>query len=217
MKIYVIRHGETTANKEGVLQGSSNWPLNEYGVKLAELTGEKMKDIKFDVCFSSTLDRAKQTAKIVLEKSGNDNTPTIYDERIKEINLGIYEGKKIIPDQLEVPLFTILTFKYNPFLSRRFKGGETTREVCKRTQEFLKEVINSNYENVLISTHGFALRAMLNMLEKNKFNFWQGGVPYNCSVCIIEVKDGKATLLEKDKIYYDKKYLVDHFDFKKKK
>ena len=35
MKIYVIRHGETEANRRGILQGSSNWPLNEDGIKLA--------------------------------------------------------------------------------------------------------------------------------------------------------------------------------------
>ena len=215
MRIYCIRHGETEANKTNRLQGSHNWPLNEYGIKLAEITGNNMKGIKFDVCFSSPLDRAKQTAEIILKNSGNENVVIKYDERIKEINLGIYEGKKIIPNELEVPLLKILTFKYNPFLSGRFKNGETAREVCKRTQSFLKELSKMNYENVLVSTHGFAMRAMLNMLEKNKFNFWQGRVPYNCSVCIVDVIDGKMKLIERDKIYYDSKYLIDRFDFKK--
>ena len=82
MKIYVIRHGETNANKEGVLQGSSDWPLNENGIKLAKLTGQNMKDIKFDICYSSPLIRAKDTAKYVLGESGN-NTEIIFDDRLK--------------------------------------------------------------------------------------------------------------------------------------
>ena len=52
-----------------------------------------------------------------------DGQVTAYkNERIKELNMGIYEGKKILPGQLEVPLLKILTFKINPFFSGRFKG-----------------------------------------------------------------------------------------------
>lgn len=213
MNIYVIRHGETNANKNGVLQGSSNWPLNEAGIKLAKMTGENMKGIKFDACFSSPLDRAKQTAELVLKNSGNEDVKIEYDDRIKEINMGIYEGRKIKPDELEVPVLKILAFKYNPFICGRFKGGESPREVCKRTQEFLKELSNKGYENVLISTHGFAMRAMLNMFYKHKFNFWQGRVPYNCAVNIIEVKDDNMELVEKDKVYYDSEYIIDRYKF----
>lgn len=212
MKIYVIRHGETNANKDGVLQGASNWPLNEDGVKLAKLTGENMKGIKFDACFSSPLDRAKQTAELVLKHSGN-KINIIFDKRIEELNMGIYEGKKFKPNELEAPLLKMLLFKWNAFFCGRFKGGETVRELCKRTQELLNEVSKMDYENVLISTHGCAMRAMLNKLYDNKLNFWQGRVPYNCAVNIIEVKDGKMKLIEKDKVFYDEKYIVDRYKF----
>lgn len=215
MKIYVIRHGETDANKNGVLQGTSNWPLNEDGVKLAKITGQNMKGIKFDACFSSPLDRAKQTAKLVLENSGN-NTEIQFDDRIKELDMGIYEGKSIKPNNLEVPILKILAFKFNAFLCGRFKNGETARECCKRTQDFLIELSKKDYENVLVSTHGCATRAMLNMLYDRKWDFWQGNVPYNCAVNIIEVKDGNIKLIEKDKIYYDSKYAVDRYKIRNK-
>lgn len=210
MKIYIIRHGETDANKNHILQGTIDWPLNDYGIELAKITGTNMKGIKFDACFSSPLIRAKQTAELVLDCSDN-NISIQYDNRLKEIDLGIYEGKKFSREQLEVPLPVILLLKRNPFLCGRFKGGETAREVCKRTQDFLKELITKDYENVLVSTHGCAMRAMLNILYKNRLNFWQGNVPYNCTVNIIEVKNGKMKLIEKDKIYYDSNYIVDRF------
>lgn len=212
MKIYVIRHGETDANKNGVLQGSSNWPLNEDGVKLAKISGENMKGIKFDACFSSPLDRAMQTAKLFLENSNNDIEIQV-DNRLAEFNMGIYEGKKITKEELEVPLIKILLFKFNPFLCGRFKGGETIKELCNRTQDFLNELKDKDYENVLVSTHGCALRAMLNKLYSNSFNFWQGVVPYNCAVNIIEVKNGTMKLIEKDKLFYDSKYIVDRYKF----
>ena len=217
MKIYVIRHGETDANKNGVLQGSSNWPLNDSGIKLAILTGQKMKDIKFDICYSSPLDRALQTANIILKESKN-NTKIEIDQRISEINMGNYEGKKFRPGENEVPIIKVLLFKLNAFLVGRFKGGESAADVCKRTQDFLLELSKkeNEYQNVLVSTHGCAMRAMLNRLYKNRFNFWQGRVPYNCAVNIIEVKNGKIELIEKDKVYYDSKYIVDRFNLKNK-
>lgn len=213
MKIYVIRHGETDANKNAVFQGITNWPLNEYGIQLAEITGTNMKGIKFDACFSSSLDRAKQTAEIVLNNSGNSDVSIQIDDRIIEFNAGIYEGKKFKPSELEIPIIKILLFKWNAFLAGRFEGGETARELCKRTQEFLKELATKNYKCVLVSTHGCAMRAMLNMLYENKFDFWQGRVPYNCAVNIIDVQDGKMKLIEKDKVFYDDKYVVDRYKF----
>lgn len=210
MKIYIIRHGETDANKNGVLQGISNWPLNEDGIKLAEITGQNMKGIKFDACFSSPLDRARQTAELVLSNSGNKVDIQI-DERIKELNMGIYEGKSISRENLEVPVIKILLFKWNALLSGRFKGGESAWDCCKRTQDFLEELAKKDYECVLVSTHGGALRAMLHKLYKNRLSYWQGRVPYNCAVSIVEVKDGKMKLLESDKLYYDPSLAIDRY------
>lgn len=216
MKIYVIRHGETDANRNGILQGSSDWPLNEDGIKLAKITGEKMKGIKFDACFSSPLDRAIKTAELVLKYSEN-NVDIQLDDRLKEINMGVLEGKKFKRDKLEVPPIKMLLFHKNAFLAGRFKNGETIRQVCKRTQSFLNQLSKMNYENVLVSTHGCALRGMLNKLYKNKFSYWQGHVPYNCSVSIIEANNGKMKIIESDKVYYDSKYIVDRFNIKRKK
>lgn len=212
MKIYVIRHGETDANKNHLLQGSCSWPLNEDGIKLAKITGENMKGIKFDACFSSPLDRAAQTAKLVLEYSDN-NIEVQYDNRLKEINMGDWEGKCFAPSNLEVNIIKILMFKKNAFWVGKFKNGESAREVCNRTQDFLIELSKKDYECVLVSTHGCATRAMLNMLYKNKRDFWHGRVPYNCAVNILEVINGKINLVEEDKLYYDSNLAVDRFKF----
>ena len=93
MKVYIVRHGETALNAEGVLQGRLNEPLNQNGRELAEITGKAMKDIHFDYCISSPLDRAKETAEIILRESENDISYTI-DERIIEIGFDDMEGKE---------------------------------------------------------------------------------------------------------------------------
>ena len=60
MKLYIIRHGETDWNKQRRLQGQSDTELNEYGIRLAKITGEALKDIRFDHIFSSPLKKSIQ-------------------------------------------------------------------------------------------------------------------------------------------------------------
>ena len=64
---------------------------------------------------------------------------------------------------------------------------------------------------ILISTHGCASRAFLNNVYEDKEDFWHGGVPANCAVSIVDVRDGKAVLTESDKIYYAESDRVDYF------
>ena len=49
MKLYILRHGETVWNTEGRLQGMADIELNENGIRLAQITGEKLKDVAFDL------------------------------------------------------------------------------------------------------------------------------------------------------------------------
>ena len=112
MRIYVVRHGETRSNVEGRLQGQSNDELNESGVRLAAITGQGMRGIHFDECITSPLVRARDTAKLILQESGNGDTPVLYDDRLKEISFGIYEGKRI---GVDVPLDVMKDFLHDPF------------------------------------------------------------------------------------------------------
>ena len=85
-------------------------------------------------------------------------------------------------------------------------------QVCHRTQEFLIELTSrDDGKTYLVTTHGFALRAMLNYLYDNPFDFWHGHVPYNCAVNIIEVKDGNVKLIADDKVYYNLEDAVDQY------
>ena len=85
MKIYLIRHGETSWNTLGRLQGRTDIELNENGIRLAKITGEKLKDVHFDLAIASPLKRAYETAGLVL---GDRNIPILTDERIEEISFG---------------------------------------------------------------------------------------------------------------------------------
>ncbi|MBR1752384.1 MAG: histidine phosphatase family protein [Ruminococcus sp.] len=75
--IYIIRHGKTELNKNNVLQGRSDHPLNDEGIKQAQRAAELFKGISLDYVYSSPLIRAVQTAKIAAPR----NEP-ILDERL---------------------------------------------------------------------------------------------------------------------------------------
>lgn len=204
MRIYIVRHGETEANKNGYLQGWTDVPLNENGRFIAELTGRGLKDVRFDHCISSPLTRAKETAEILLRESSN-NVSISFDDRIKEMNFGSFEGMSVRDEKL-------IQFLKEPVVDYKFPEGESFQEVMKRTQEFLKALIaKDDGKTYLVSTHGCALRAMLNFLYEDTDDYWHGHVPYNCCVNIIEARNGTAKLVADDVIYYDPELAIDRY------
>ena len=93
-----------------------------------------------------------------------------------------------------------------------FPNGETIQDVCARTQELLKELIaKDDGKTYLISTHGCAMRGMINYLSDTPADYWLGHAPHNCSFTIVEAEGGKARITDIDKVYYDPSLIVDHF------
>lgn len=150
MKLYVLRHGETDYNKEGIFQGQNNIDLNEEGIKQAQITAKSLENIYFDKVYVSPLKRAIQTAKIVT------NNKLEIDDRIKERSFGKLEGKKTIPDYEE---------RVEEF------GIEKIEDLEKRLKSFLKDIISKNQdcENILVITHG-GVAQIINKLLDPKYN-----------------------------------------------
>ena len=199
MKLYIIRHGETSWNVERRLQGASDTDLNENGIALAAITGAAMKEIPFDCCFSSPLKRARETARLVL---AGRNIPVTEDERLREISFGEWEGR----DSALLPTSMLDNFFNHPEKYMPPKGGETIEEICARTADFFQDITKREElqdKTILIASHGCAVRALLQNVYENPCieNFWHGCVPPNCGVNIVEIKNGTAELLEEDKVY----------------
>ena len=200
MLIYVVRHGETDANAAGILQGWLDVPLNENGIALARSTGAGLKGVRFDGCFSSPLVRALRTAEEILSASGND-CPVQTDPRLREIRLGAWEGRKYRGEECEIDRAEMERFFSDPLRCAAPPGGETARDVCRRTQEFLSELTaRDDGGTYLVTTHGAALRAMLNGLYADPSDFWHGHAPANCAVSIVEAAGGAVRLIADDMI-----------------
>lgn len=202
MNIYLMRHGETDWNRARRLQGQSDIPLNEYGIKLAEKTAEGLEEVEFDAAFSSPLCRARRTAEIVI---GTRNIAMETDDRLKEINFGAGEGTYFDPAKQD-PAHPMHNFFCRPECFVPMEGGESFDQVRKRVGEFLRERIfplEGDYSNILIAAHGALIRSVVNGLAGiPDREFWQLGLP-NCAVSILSLKNGELTILEKSRIYYD--------------
>lgn len=206
MRIYIVRHGETAANTDGRLAGWLDEPLNETGRELARQTGRALKDIRFDAAFSSSLSRAAETAHIILKEAGYD-LPLTFDDRLREICMGDYEGLRMC----DADPVLMRAFMVDPLSAPPFPNGECAKEVTVRTQAALRDIAAMPYRNVLIATHGGALRCMLNFLYTDKTDFWHGHVPLNCCVNIIETDGDAMRLIADDLILYDEGLRVDRY------
>ena len=213
MLFYIVRHGETRSNVEGRLQGWIDDPLNENGTALAKVTGRGLQGVRFGRCITSPLRRAYQTAQTVLEESGNVSVPIETEDRIREIHMGEWEGRRISPRFGEVDQEMMRLFFTDPFRFPGFPGGEKVTDVCQRTQAFLRELAREGKEEetCLLVTHGVALRSMLNFLYDDPADFWHGHVPYNCAVNIVSFRDGQWRLLADDRLYYEREAAVDRY------
>ena len=201
MLIYIVRHGLTEWNKLKKLQGAADVPLAKEGILLAEKTGEALKDVKFDICFTSPLSRARQTAECVL---GDRNVPIIPDKRIQEINFGDLEGGCVRDAEGNYIDPQVETFFRDPVNFKRPENGEDIFDVSARTKDFWEEKTSDPSladKTVLVASHGCAVRALLQNIYHDPENFWHGCVPPNCCVNLVEVKNGKTVLLEEDKVY----------------
>ncbi len=136
--IYVVRHGQTDWNKEKRIAGRCDVPLNETGIKQAQIVADKLKNVKFDYVFSSPLQRTMQTAKIITD------CPIIADDRIIERSNGDLDGKLL----KDVP-----ALDYNDPNETRY-NIETISSFRNRIQSFWEEITEKyKGKNVLVVTH----------------------------------------------------------------
>ena len=201
MLIYVLRHGVTEWNRLKKVQGSADVPLAEEGIALAKKTGEALCQVRFDICYSSPLIRARQTAECVL---GNRNIPVIFDRRIQEIDFGELEGTRFKDENGVVISERMRLFFESPLEFQRPKGGESIKDVLERTADFWKEITSDpslQDKTILVSSHGCAVRALLQNVYQDPEHFWHGCVPPNCSINLVQVEKGTAKLMEEDKVY----------------
>jgi broad specificity phosphatase PhoE len=189
MKIYLVRHGQTDYNLNDLIQGWVDIELNENGIKQSMELGEKLKDIKFDVIYSSDLKRAIQTSEII-NKINKFKSSIILDSRLREQNMGDWEGKKssiIINENKEF----FIKVRENPFLYNP-PNGETFLQVVSRAKAFLDDLEDKNYENILIVGHQLINAIIFFILNNLDWKLFWDYKQKNGEVWILDMKTNRA-------------------------
>lgn len=188
MKVYVTRHGQTKYNKDKLLQGLTDEPLNEIGINQAKEARKELSNVKFDACFASPLCRAIKTASIM---GGIDEKDVIVDPRIIEIDFGPFELRSYFRMGFKLTLFWIL-----PEVFKAPKEVESIDAMAERVNSFFEELEKKDYENVLIACHGGIIRVICGYLEGRKNKIKWRPKPKNCEVRIYEkVENGYRRIL----------------------
>lgn len=211
MKLYIVRHGETDWNKQYLIQGQTDIPLNNNGITVASLTGKAYREegLHFSVVYSSPLTRASKTAEILARFTTHPETPILYDDRLKEFDFGDLEGKTLLGVSPDKPDGSLLyTCFYQPEIYQPITG-ESYFQVIDRVKEFLESEIYSKEwkeeDNVLVVCHGGIIRAFLcAILNKPVRDFWDTRHK-NLSTNIFSWNSKTRTLLPEaiSKYYYN--------------
>ena len=158
MEIVAVRHGETVANFEGIIQGHSNSQLNDLGRQQAEAVALRLQHEKFDAAFVSDLDRTKDTAQAILQY--HPELAVTYTTMLREWHLGVLQNQRYTEMSAEHQLLVdiLRTSETVPPIP----GGETIEEFQQRVSDFLEELA-ANYmgKRLLLVSHGGTIQRML--------------------------------------------------------
>lgn len=151
-KYFVMRHGGTEGNKKEIVsyKNEATDHLTEEGRSQAEISAQKLKDEKIDFIVASPFTRTRETAEIVRAELGLPESAVVFDERLREVNPGEFDGKNWTDYHNY-----IYTATGRKWFETPIPGGESLKEVGKRIGECLYELENKYQgKNILLVTHG---------------------------------------------------------------
>jgi probable phosphoglycerate mutase len=159
MLMYCIRHGESTYNAIGRVQGHLNIPLSELGRRQAAALAEVCRGLGAEALFCSPLKRARETAEPIAAAL---DLPIREDPRLIEIKVGIFQGHS--RDELD----RICPQEYARWRSGDpdfvVPGGESRRALMDRGRDVLEAIAGGDFARVIVVSHGAILAAAFKSL-----------------------------------------------------
>ena len=172
MKLFLIRHGETTANVDHVYSGQQNVLLTERGREQACAIRPILSQFRFNKVYTSDLYRALDTQQFAIPGVEPIRLPIL-----REFDVGTLAG---LPHQN--------VKDYTEF------GGESKEAVCQRCRELLTMLETRSYEYVAAFTHGGFMKCMLQVVMGTDYQ--RGLVACsNCCIVVLEYTGGTWRVL----------------------
>lgn len=190
MKLVLVRHVETYGNVERRLNGHTESEYTPRGEKMKDILVDHLLEIdnklQFDTIYSSPISRAFKIAKAV----GNlSNKIVLTDERLREFNFGIFEGKTRDENQLATPLEWDIWM--DDYLSYQIPSGQSQQEYQTLCKSFIDELEDKTY---LIVAHGGTIHSiMTNILDLPIDKKWHFDIKLG-SITTLKINDGFGIL-----------------------
>jgi 2,3-bisphosphoglycerate-dependent phosphoglycerate mutase len=165
-KLVLVRHGQSVWNLQNRFTGWVDVPLTEKGKEEAYKAGELLKDIRFDVAYTSALTRAQETLKIILETVGL-LIPVIKDQALNERHYGALQG--LNKDRARQKWGADIVHLWRRSYDIAPPEGESLKDTANRTIPFLERAIMGDIvdgRNVIVVANGNSLRSIVMYLEK---------------------------------------------------
>lgn len=182
-RLLLVRHGQTRWNVENRFQGQQDIPLDEVGLAQAAAVGPLIADAKPAAVWSSDSMRARVTAEAV-------GLPVRLDPRLREIDLGTYEG--MTPQQWEVD-DPDRHARWRAGYDVRRGGGETYLEVGVRALAAIREALGTLGDPdalLVVVSHGGTIRSILTgLLELPTVQWGHLGTLGNCCGALLHRAD----------------------------
>lgn len=191
-KLYLVRHGQTTWNLEKRTQGNKDSDLTPLGIKQAEILSHRLQNIELDAIFCSPLKRAYLTAEIIAKKQNIEYT---LDDRLREINFGLWEGlteEEIIqnyPDNFKL-------WRDQPHMAE-IPNGETIEIAQKRMIDFVNSnILESDKKSFLVVSHSVTIRLLLLHILSMDLKHYYKLKQDNCAINLIELRTNGPVLIK---------------------
>ncbi|EKD23112.1 MAG: 2,3-bisphosphoglycerate-dependent phosphoglycerate mutase [uncultured bacterium] len=167
-KLYLVRHGKTQYNLDHRFCGLTDVPLVVDGIKNAETIAKLLHDVKFTAVYSSNLERAYETAKIILTETNQTHVKVNKDPRLNERDYGVLTGK--YHQEAEDFLGKEQVQLWRRGWDTCPPEGESLKDVYNRAVPMFKDEIFPQLVKpesaVLICAHGNSLRALITYLDQ---------------------------------------------------
>lgn len=181
-RLILVRHGETDWNRDGRFQGQADPPMNAAGREQARLLARQFRGRPVEAVYSSDLQRAAETARLVAEML---RLPVVLDPRLREIRLGAWEGRLVEEIIRQFP--AEWEARQSDPLRSRAPLGESVEEVAARVWQAADEIAARHpHGPVLVVAHGVSLatlRCRARRIALNRVGEW---IPENCEPDEIE-------------------------------
>lgn len=184
--IYVVRHGETTWNLQGLVQGNHDTPLSNDGLVQTTKTVASLSTVRFDAIFTSPLARARAIAEPVGANLGV--APVVMPE-LREIEFGNWEGHTWEEIAILYPA-TLATWELKSPESRP-GSGESLADVHQRAERVRQMLESSSASLALVVAHGGFNRVFISVLLDLPLTSYETFAQPNACISIFEAETVK--------------------------